>query len=332
MINYRLCIAPMVGHTNRYFRYTMRQISSKVLLFTEMITSGSILRGNTKKILSFSAEENPVIFQLAGNDPQEMAACAQWIENYGYTALNLNIGCPSSKVQKGGFGLCLMKQPELVAKIITQIKKVTKFPISIKTRIGVDDEDSLEFLIRFIKCCNNAGAEIFFIHARKGMLKYNPRNNRKIPPINYQRVREIKEYFPKLKFIVNGEITSLEQVKYFSQDFDGAMVGRSAVSNPLLFQNADSFFFGKKDRGLSVIDLLSNFFESPHFSLEKKCHLMQASRHLFNLFHSLPNARYWRSFLCKLLQFYSFEPHLISKKIQIAWKQDWRQDLEKIKY
>lgn len=319
-MDYRLSVAPMVGHTNRYFRYTMRQISRKVLLFTEMITSGSIIRGEQEKILAFSKAENPVIFQLAGNDPQDMAVCAKIIEAYGYAGINLNIGCPSSKVQKGGFGLCLMRQPELVAKIIEAIKKVTKLPISIKTRIGIDDLDSLDFLSHFIQSCSNAGVAVFFIHARKGVLSYNPRNNRKIPPINYERVQELKNCFPHLKIIINGEIASLEQGTSFLKKFDGVMVGRSAIQNPLLFCNADSMFFEQPDHKLSILELLSRFFEQPHFLLEKKSHLIQASRHLFNLFHSVPNAKYWRSFLCKQLQQHPFQPDLVLKQLEIAWK------------
>ena len=320
MIDYRLCIAPMVGHTNRYFRLTIRKISKKVLLFTEMFTSGSILRGNKEKILTFSPLENPVIFQLAGNNSQEMISCAQLVEDYGYSALNLNIGCPSAKVQKGGFGLCLMKKPKLVAEIIEQIKKVTKLSISIKTRIGIDDDDSLEFLLYFIGCCKDAGVKTFFIHARKGFLQYNPKNNRKIPPINYQRAKEIKEHFPDLNIIINGEITSLEQARYFLNDFDGVMIGRSAIQNPLLFKNADSLFFGEQDQNLSTLELSSYFFENSHFLLEKKNHLMQASRHLFNLFYNVPNAKYWRSFLCQQLQLAPFDPHLVSKRLKNNWR------------
>ena len=224
MIDYRLSIAPMVGHTNRYFRYTMRKISQKILLFTEMISSGSILRGQKKKILTFSLDENPVICQLAGNNPKDMGLCAKIIEDYGYCGINLNIGCPSAKVQKGGFGVCLMKQPKLVSEIITEIKKNTKLPISIKTRIGIDEQDSLEFLLNFIQQCFEAGVEVFVLHARKALLNYNTRNNRKIPPINYNRVIKIKDHFPHLKIIVNGEITSLEQSKHFLQNFDGTMI------------------------------------------------------------------------------------------------------------
>ena len=270
MINYKLSIAPMVGHTNKYFRYTIRQISRKVLLFTEMITSGSILKGNQKKILSFSEEENPVIFQLAGNNPNEMAECASIITNYSYSGINLNIGCPSNKVQKGGFGICLMREPELVAKIITEIKKKTRLPVSIKTRIGIDEEDSLKFLSNFIQMCSDAGVSCFFLHARKGILRYNPRNNRKIPKINYERVQEIKQLFPQLKIIVNGEIATLTQAKTLLKKFDGVMIGRSAIYNPLLFQNVDSEFFECQDQNLNWLQILSNFFTKSNFLLEKK--------------------------------------------------------------
>ena len=321
MNNYSLSIAPMVGYTNRYFRYTMRQISRKILLFTEMVTSSSILKGKREKILCFSHEENPVIFQLAGSIPKEMAECAKIIEDYGYAGINLNIGCPSKKVQKSGFGLCLMQNPELVAEIVSEMKKQTSLPISIKTRIGIDNNDSLDFLQKFVQTCKDVGVKIFFLHARKGVLSYNPRNNRKIPPINYQRVQEIKQIFPNLKIIVNGEITSLQQAKFFLNSFDGVMVGRSAIQNPLLFQSADSEFFNSQDQNLTLIEIISCFFQNVNFFLEKDSHLMQASKHLFNLFHSQPNAKYWKRYLGEQLTKYPFDPFIVKKNISKTWQE-----------
>lgn len=321
MLDYRLSIAPMVGHTNRYFRLTMRQLTKKTLLFTEMITSGSILRGESEKILSFSREENPVIFQIAGCNPQDLAYCAKMVEDYGYAGINLNIGCPSAKVQKGGFGVCLMKNPELVAEMIFSIKKSVSLPISVKTRIGIDDLDSLEFLENFIQKCAFAGCEVFFLHARKALLNYNPRKNRTVPPIHYDRVLEIQKLFPNLTFIINGEITSLEQAKQMLKKFSGVMIGRKAIQNPLLFEKADTLFFPPAEEiKISLLELITKFLETANFHLEKKHHLMRSCRHLFSFFHSFPNAKYWRSFLHEQLVMHPFEPLKIKENLEKNWE------------
>ena len=237
----------MVGYTNSQYRQKLRLITKKTLLFTEMTTSHAILRGDKHRFLNFQPCEKPVIFQIAGNDPQPLTECATAIEDYNYDGINLNIGCPSPKVLKGKFGVCLMEQPELVAESIYQMKKKTSLPISVKTRLGFDNNDSPDFLEKFIRHCADAGCEVFFIHARKALLKLKPRQNRSIPPLQYNLAKEIKKKFPYLKIIINGGITSLEQAKTFLQDFDGVMIGRTAYKNPLIFQKADSYFFQEKD-------------------------------------------------------------------------------------
>ena len=255
----------MVGYTNSHYRQMLRLITKKTLLFTEMTTSNSILRGNRHKFLTFHPSEKPVIFQIAGNEPKQLAECATAIEDYGYNGINLNIGCPSFKVQKGKFGVCLMAQPELVAESIYQMQKTTSLPISVKTRLGFDNNDSPDFLEKFISHCADAGCKIFFIHARKALLNLKPRKNRNIPPLQYNLVKvvlELKKKFLNLKIIINGGVTSLEQAKILLQDFDGAMIGRTAYQNPLIFQKSDSYFFQEKDEMLptnKIIDKFLNF-------------------------------------------------------------------------
>ncbi len=246
-LSYLLSIAPMAGYTNSQYRQKLRLITKKTLLFTEMVTSHAILRGDMHRFLNFQQCEKPVVFQIAGNEPQALTECASAIEDYGYDGINLNIGCPSPKVLKGDFGVCLMGKPELVAESIYQMKKKTSLPISVKTRLGFDNNDSPEFLEKFIRHCAAAGCGVFFIHARKALLNLKPRQNRSIPPLQYDSAKEVKKKFPKLKIIINGGITSLEQAKTLLQDFDGAMIGRTACKNPSLFQTADSYFFQEKD-------------------------------------------------------------------------------------
>ena len=304
--SYLLSIAPMVGYTNSYYRQMLRLITKKTLLFTEMTTSGSILRGNQDKFLAFHPREKPVVFQIAGNEPQQLAECASIIEKYGYDGINLNIGCPSFKVQKGKFGVCLMDSPELVAESIYQMKKKTSLPISVKTRLGFDNNDSPAFLEKFISHCADAGCDVFFIHARKALLNLKPRKNRNIPPLRYNLAKDLKEKFPHLKIIINGGITSLEQAKTLLQDFDGVMIGRTAFQNPLLFQKADSYFFQGKDEMLptnKIIDKFLNFVK-----IEGNTKLIIACRQLFNLFYAFHQAKEWRYFLHQQIQKHPNKP------------------------
>ena len=313
MLDYNLVIAPMVGYTNKYYRYMMRLITKQTLLFTEMICSASIIHGKKEKFLPFYHQEKPVLFQLAGNNPDELANCASIIEDYGYSGINLNIGCPSQRVQKGNFGVCLMAQPDLIAEIVHNIKKKVSIPVSIKTRLGFDENDNFDFLAEFVQKTSQAGCQVFFIHARKALLNFNPRKNRSIPDLDYERVKKLKSTFPHLKIILNGGITLLNQALDLTKEFDGVMLGRSAYQNPLLFQTADSLFFGKKDQNNSIIEIIENFLE--FVSIENK-NKFSALRHLFNLFYKIPNASYLKQLLHKQIQLYPKNPWTINKEIQ----------------
>ena len=271
-----------------------------------------------QKFLTFHPSEKPVIFQIAGNEPKQLAECATAIEDYGYNGINLNIGCPSFKVQKGKFGVCLMAQPELVAESIYQMQKTTSLPISVKTRLGFDNNDSPDFLEKFISHCADAGCKIFFIHARKALLNLKPRKNRNIPPLQYNLVKELKKKFLNLKIIINGGVTSLEQAKILLQDFDGAMIGRTAYQNPLIFQKSDSYFFQEKDEMLptnKIIDKFLNFVK-----IEGNTKLIIACRQLFNLFYAFPQAKEWRHFLHQQIQKHPNKPSLVKQNFQNAWE------------
>lgn len=321
MLDYRLSIAPMVGYTNSSYRYLMRLLTTKTLLFTEMVSSSSIIYGNKQKLLNYQKEELPTIYQLAGNEPKELAECAQLVEDYGYSGINLNIGCPSLKVQKGNFGVCLMEKPDLVAEMVYKIQKKTNLPLSIKTRLGFDQNSSFEFLANFVKKTSQAGCNVFFIHARKALLNFKPRKNRTVPPLDYKQVQLLKKEFPHLKIILNGGITSLEQGLDLLKDFDGVMIGRIAYQNPLLFQNVDNLFFNNPNQQSSVLEIIDNFLEFLKTNNNVDKNLMKSTRHLFNLFYKNSQAKIWRKFLNFQIQNYSDQPSLIQKNLKKGWSQ-----------
>jgi len=239
-----IAIAPMMDYTHRHFRYFMRLISRRVQLYTEMITTAAILHGDQRQLLDFSAIEQPLVLQLGGSEPQQLAKCARIAEQWGYAEVNLNVGCPSPQVQKGQFGACLIKQPMLVAECVAAMSAATALPITVKTRIGVDEYDSYAHLCHFIECVEQAGCHTFILHARKAWLKgLSPKQNREIPPLRYKVVQQIKQDFPQLTVILNGGINSLLTMKQHLQNVDGVMIGRTAYQNPYLFADIDSYFY-----------------------------------------------------------------------------------------
>lgn len=244
IIERRLSIAPMLNYTDRHFRYFMRLLSKKAILYTEMISTDALLYGNRKRLLDFNQVEHPLAIQLGGNNPKDLAKCATIAENEGYDEINLNIGCPSNRVQNGKFGACMMKRPELVAECIDKIKSRITIPVTIKTRIGIDNDDSYSFLDDFISTTNKAGCNTYIIHARKAILKgLSPKENRNIPPLNYERVYQIKKAFPCLRIIINGGIKNLNSVYTHLKNTDGVMIGRSAYKDSYFIAELDNFLF-----------------------------------------------------------------------------------------
>lgn len=231
-----ISIAPMMGYTNRYFRALLRMICPPALLYTEMLTAAALVRREPAyiaRLLDFSSLEHPVVLQLGGANPQEMAQAAKMGEDWGYDEINLNIGCPSSRVQAGNFGACLMKDPALVAACVEAMKAKVQIPVTVKTRIGVDDQDSYEELQHFISTVASAGCELFIVHARKAWLSgLNPRQNRHIPPLRYEVVHRLREDFPQLRFVINGGIDSDDAVREQLQHVHGVMIGRPAYQKP----------------------------------------------------------------------------------------------------
>lgn len=293
-------VAPMMDWTDRHDRYFLRLISRHVRLYTEMLTSGAILYGNQEKLLAYDASEHPVAIQLGGSDPAELATAAKIAAAWGYDEINLNVGCPSDRVQSGRFGACLMAEPELVAECMTAIMEAVTIPVTIKTRIGIDNRDSYEEFVQFIHANAEAGCRTFIIHARKAWLHgLSPKENRELPPLHYDRVYQLKRDFPELTIVINGGITDLQQVDDHLKQVDGVMLGRAAYQNPYLLAEVDRRFFADNRTPLSrhqVIEALLPYVED---QLRQGVYLSTMTRHILGLFQGLPGARAWRRYLSK---------------------------------
>jgi tRNA-dihydrouridine synthase A len=291
----RLSVAPMMDWTDRHFRYFLRLISSRTLLFSEMLHARAVLQGDRKLLLDFSPEEQPVALQLGGSDPEALAAAARIGAEAGYREINLNVGCPSDRVQAGRFGACLMKESDTVAACVESMAAAVDIPVTVKCRIGVDDIDSESHLLEFIGGVAEAGCRVFAIHARKAWLQgLNPRQNREIPSLDYGRVRRVKRHFPDLAILVNGGVRSLDQVADLLQELDGVMIGREACNNPWMLAEADRRIFGADTAPESreaVADAYAAYAGAMHATGTPKSVLL---RNLHGLFQGVPGARRWR--------------------------------------
>ncbi|WP_409420846.1 tRNA dihydrouridine(20/20a) synthase DusA [Pseudaeromonas sp. ZJS20] len=293
----RFSVAPMLDWTDRHCRYFHRLMSRQALLYTEMVTTGAILQGKGD-YLGYDAAEHPLALQLGGSDPQALAACAKLAEARGYDEVNLNVGCPSDRVQNGRFGACLMGEAELVARCVAAMRAVVSIPVTVKTRIGIDDQDSYEFLCQFIETVAAAGCESFIVHARKAWLSgLSPKENREIPPLDYPRVYRLKQDFPQLTLAINGGISSLAQAQAHLQHLDGVMLGREAYQNPYLLAQVDRTLFGSTAPILSrhqVVEAMVPYIEA---ELVKGNQLAHVTRHMLGLYQGIPGARAWRRYL-----------------------------------
>ena len=292
---HRVCVAPMMDYTDRHFRYFIRLMTRHTLLYTEMVTSGAILHGDHRRFLEFHPSEHPLALQLGGSDPEALAACARIADGYGYDEISLNVGCPSDRVQSGRFGACLMQEPELVAECVAAMRAASRVPVTVKTRIGVDERDSYEHLVDFIGKVAAASCAVFIIHARKAWLKgLSPKENREIPPLRYDVAARLKRDFPQLTVVVNGGVQTLDAMHAHLGDFDGVMVGREAVSNPYLFADVDRRFFGSSAESLSRGEVLQAWLPYIAAQLQEGVPLARMTRHALGLFHGCPGARAWR--------------------------------------
>ena len=300
-MSHRFSVAPMMDRTDRHCRYFHRLLTKRSFLYTEMLHANAVLKGDTEKLLNHHTDEHPLVLQLGGSDPSALAEASSISEKFGYSEVNLNVGCPSSKVQKGRFGAILMKEPKLVAKCISQMKEATTLPVTVKCRIGVDDMDQNIHLDNFINEVSSAGCNTFIIHARKAWLKgLSPKDNREIPPLNYERVYELKNTFPDLKFIINGGIKSLHESSIHLQHVDGVMIGREAYENPLLLAEVDSVIFLDKKVSTSRSDILKSLIPYIVEELERGTKISHITRHLMGLFRGFNGAKNMRKYLISL--------------------------------
>lgn len=298
MLDHRLCVAPMMDWTDRHDRYFLRLISRHTRLYTEMVTTGAILHGDRNYLLSYDPAEHPVALQLGGSEPAELARCARIAEEWGYAEVNLNVGCPSDRVQSGRFGACLMAEPELVAEGVAAMRAAVTIPVTVKTRIGIDKRDSYEELLRFVDGIARAGCQVFIIHARKAWLTgLSPKENREIPPLRYDVVHRLKADLPHLKIILNGGLISLEQIARQLTLLDGAMIGRAAYQNPYLLADVDRRFYGATPPPPSRHQVIERFLPYVEAQLARGVPLTAMTRHIFGLFQGLPGARAWRRHL-----------------------------------
>lgn len=294
----RLSVAPMLDWTDRHCRYFHRLLSQQTLLYTEMVTTGAILHGKGD-FLEYNEQEHPLALQLGGSNPVDLAACAKLAGERGYDEVNLNVGCPSDRVQNGRFGACLMAEPELVADCVSAMKEVTDIPITVKTRIGIDDQDSYEFLTKFVSTVSEkGGCEQFTIHARKAWLSgLSPKENREIPPLDYDRAYQIKKDFSDLVIAVNGGITTLDQTKEHLQQLDGVMIGREAYHSPFILAEVDQQIFGLDTPIKKRSQVVEEMYPYIERELSNGASLGHISRHMLGLFQSMPGARQWRRYI-----------------------------------
>ena len=294
----RFCVAPMMSHTDRHFRYLLRLLSKYSMLYTEMLTTGALLRGNMDRYARFHDAEHPLGMQLGGSDPGELASCAKIAADYGYDEINLNVGCPSERVKSGRFGACLMAEPELVAECVRAMKAATDLPVTVKTRIGIDDHDGYDHLGRFISTAAQAGCGTFIIHARKAWLQgLSPRQNRSVPPLQYDLVYRLKQDFPLLEIIINGGITSLAEARNHMNHVDGVMLGRAVCNNPYLLAGVDKTLFGVNNMAISRTQILQNYMHYMKAEMANGENLYAMARHILGLFHGQYGARAYRRHL-----------------------------------
>ena len=281
---HKASIAPMMQYTDMHDRYLLRLISKKVFLYTEMVTTGAILYGKCFHQLEFNKEEHPVAIQLGGSDVNDLVKSAKIAEDYGYDEINLNVGCPSDRVQKGRFGACLMLEPDHVADCLNAMQTNVKVPVTIKCRLGVDHHEDYEFLYNFVNIVQDAGIKHFIIHARNGILKgLSPRQNRHIPPLKYDYVYQLKKDFPNLNITINGGIKTIDECKEHLKYVDGVMIGRAAYENPFLIKDIDTELYGIKSNVNSKKSILNQYLDYVEERLQEGHDLSKMMKHLFGL-------------------------------------------------
>lgn len=318
-VSRRLCIAPMLDWTDRFCRYFLRQISRRAVLYTEMVTTGALLHRDPARFLDYDAEEHPVALQLGGSAPDELATCARLAEEWRYDEINLNVGCPSDRVQSGRFGACLMADPRLVADCVAAMSGSVQLPVTVKHRIGIDDMDSYEKLSHFVDTVSEAGCATFIVHARKAWLQgLSPKQNREIPPLRYEVVHRLKRDFPRLEFIINGGFKTLARIEGQLDHVDGVMVGREAYQNPWLLAGVDARIFGTDEAVQTrqqVVEKMLPFIEQQQ---ARGIPVHRTTRHMLGLFQGQPGARAWRRHLSENVHLPGTGPEILSEALALV--------------
>jgi tRNA-dihydrouridine synthase A len=294
----RLSVAPMLDHTDRHLRYLLRLLTRRTLLYSEMVTTGALLHGSPRRCLDHDPFEQPVALQLGGSEPADLAACARLAERWGYAEVNLNAGCPSERVQSGAFGACLMAEPATVAACVRAMRAAAALPVTVKSRIGIDDRDSYAELADFVGTVADAGCRTFVVHARKAWLRgLSPAENRSVPPLRHDMVYRLKQDFPQLEVVLNGGVRTLEAALAHLARVDGVMVGRAAIDTPYLLAAADRVVFGEDRPAPSREEVLDRYRAYVGARLAEGVPLARMTRHLLGLYHGMPGARAWRRHL-----------------------------------
>ena len=295
--NRAISMAPMMDCTDRHDRFFLRLISKNIFLYSEMIATGAILNGNRKKILEYSEFEKPVALQLGGSNSKELSECCKIVEDFGYDEINLNLGCPSKKVQKNKFGACLIKEPDLVADCLSSMVHSTKLPITVKTRIGFDDVEDFGYLNLFVEKIKKTGVKTIILHARKAILKgLSPKENLRIPKLNYQMVYDIKKANPEIEIIINGAITSIKEIKSHLKKVDGVMIGRAIYQSPYFLSDIEKEIFNNNNI-LSREQIVEKLVEYIDKEVKQGTRVNQIMRHTVGLYHGQKGAGKWKRYL-----------------------------------
>jgi len=298
-INRKFCVAPMLDWSDRHQRMLMRTMSKHSLVYTEMVTTGALIHGDAQRYLKFNTEEHPVALQLGGSDPKAMALCAKMAEDSGYDEVNINVGCPSDRVQNGAFGACLMAEPELVGENVVAMQAAVDIPVTVKNRIAIDEMEEEETLRQFLSIVSEAGCETFIVHARKAWLKgLSPKQNRDVPPLNYELVYQMKREFPQLELIINGGIKTISESQEHLSHVDGVMVGREAYHNPYIMTQVDKAIYEDDSNDYqSRKEVLNTYMRYMNQQISEGVYVKSMSRHLLGLFAGEKGAKAWRRYI-----------------------------------
>lgn len=310
----------MMDRTDRHFRYMLRLLSPDLLLYTEMVVAQALLHGDRQRLLGYAPAEHPLVLQLGGSDPGQLAAAAEYGERAGYDAINLNIGCPSDRVQSGRFGACLMAEPEQVAACVQRIRSAVSLPVTVKTRIGIDDRDDYAFLLDFVCACADAGCTAFIVHARKAILAgLSPAENRSIPPLDYQRVYRLKADMPWLDIVINGGIRSTSEVVEHLRHVDGVMIGRQAYATPYWLTELQTTLFPERAwQAPGRAEVLERMADYAATVVAEGGRVRHVTRHLLGLYAGMPGARAWRRYVTESAAAPDATPSLLRESLDFV--------------